>query len=498
MISGAQAFILLLDEVCNSVLMVTDQSDAYRGGKGGKNPPMRYNSPGMKSPSSHLASAALFAEASQLIPGGVTSAARKMTPHIVFREGAGAYLVDVDGNRYLDYHAAFGPVLLGHNHPEVNRSVAEALQSAPLSGAGVTELEIEVARKIHQHVPCAEKVQLCGSGSEAVFHAVRVARAFTGRPKLIKFDGCYHGTYDSVLANAPRGSYSMTDSGSRLKSGSLGTSSGSAGILPEALAHTLVCTYNSLDEVERALDANRDQVAAIIVEPVAHNMGCVLPRPGFLEGLRALATSHGTLVIFDEVITGFRHHLGGYQVLCGITSDLATFGKAIANGFPLAAVAGRAEIMDHFSTREGGDTYFAGTYHGHPAALAAALATIEVLEKQPVHQQIFELGDRLRRGLAEIHERQGTGATVAGFGSVFVTYFTSGPIENYADALRSDADRFLNYRRAMIERGVFVIPSNLKRGHIGFSHTEQDIDRTLETAEDVLRTMPGIAQRVAT
>jgi len=452
----------------------------------------------MKSPSSHSASADLFAEASQLIPGGVTSAARKMTPPLVFREGQGAYLVDVDGNRYLDYHAAFGPVLLGHNHPEVNGRVAETLLSAPLSGAGVTELEIEVARKIHQHVPCAKKVQLCGSGSEAVFHAVRVARAFTGRPKLIKFDGCYHGTYDSVLANAPIRSQATAGGRSHLKAESLGTSPGSAGILPEALAHTLVCTYNSLDEVERALDANRDQVAAIIVEPVAHNMGCVLPRPGFLEGLRALARLQEVVLIFDEVITGFRHHVGGYQALCGVTPDVATFGKAIANGFPLAAIAGRAEIMDHFSTREGGDTYFAGTYHGHPAALAAALATMETLEKQPVHQRIFELGGRLRRGLTAIHERLGTGATVSGFGSVFVAYFTSGPIQNYADALRNDAARFLDYRRRMIERGVFLMPTNLKRGHIGFSHTEEDIDRTLQIADDVLKGMCGAAETAAT
>lgn len=445
----------------------------------------------MKSALSQCASEALFAEACGLIPGGVTSAARRIAPQIVFREGQGAYLADMEGNRYLDYHAAFGPVLLGHNHPEVNRRVAETLLSTPLSGAGVTELEVEVARKIHQHVPCARKVQLCGSGSEAVFHAVRVARAFTGRPKLLKFDGCYHGTYDSVLVNAPSRSRTMAGDRSQSTAGSIGTCPGSAGILPEALAQTLVCTYNDLGEAERTLDAHRDRVAAIIVEPVAHNMGCVLPRPGFLEGLRALATSHGALLIFDEVITGFRHHLGGYQALCGITPDLATFGKAIANGFPLAAIAGRAEIMDHFSTREGGDTYFAGTYHGHPAALAAALATMEILEKQPVHQRIFELGDRLRRGLAEIHERLGTGATIAGFGSVFVTYFACAPIQNYTDALRNDAARFLDYRRRMIERGVFLMPTNLKRGHIGFSHSDQDIDRTLQAAEDVLKEMCG-------
>lgn len=443
----------------------------------------------MKTALSHSASEALLAQACELIPGGVTSAARKMTPHIVFREGEGAYLIDVDGKRYLDYHAAFGPVLLGHNHPEVNRRVIEALHRAPLPGAGVTELEIEVADRIRRHVPCAERVQLCGSGSEAVFHAVRVARAFTGRPKIVKFDGCYHGTYDSVLANAPSLSPPAASAGWDAKQQAGRTAAGSAGILPEVLAHTLICTYNRVEEVQQALDANRDQVAAIIVEPIAHNMGCVLPRPGFLEGLRALASSRGALLIFDEVITGFRHHLGGYQALCGVRPDLATFGKAIANGFPLAAIAGRSDVMDHFNTREGGDTYFAGTYHGHPAALAAALATMEILEHQPVHERIFALGERLRRGLSGIHLRLGTGATVAGFGSILVTYFASPPVENYADALRNDAGRFLRYRRALIERGVFLIPSNLKRGHIGFSHTEQDIDRTLQIAEDVLKTI---------
>jgi glutamate-1-semialdehyde 2,1-aminomutase len=449
----------------------------------------------MKAALSPPSSEALLTAASELIPGGVTSAARKMAPRIVFREANGAYLTDVDGNRYLDYHAAFGPVLLGHNHPGVTRRVAEALAHAPLSGAGVTELEIEVARRIHRYVPCAEKVQLCGSGSEAVFNAVRLARAFTGRPKIIKFNGCYHGTYDSVMVNAPGASQTSPTAGAE---DTRRLAPGSAGILPEVLAHTLVCTYNSLDEVENALAGNRDGVAAIIVESIAHNMGCVLPRPGFLEGLRALATSHEALLIFDEVITGFRHHIGGYQALCGVRPDLATFGKAIANGFPLAAIAGRADVMSHFSTQEGGDTYFAGTYHGHPAALAAALATMDILESQPVHQQIFALGDRLRRGLADIHQRLGTGATVSGFGSVFVTYFTSGPIENYADALRNDAARFLDYRRRLIECGVFLMPTNLKRGHIGLSHTEQDIDWTLLIAEKVLKTMSGIVQAAPT
>jgi glutamate-1-semialdehyde 2,1-aminomutase len=412
-----------------------------------------------------------------LIPGGVTSSARKLSPHLVFREAHGACLTDADGNRYLDYHAAFGPMLLGHNHPAVNRRVVEALDHAALSGAGATELEIEVARKLHEHVPCAERVLLCTSGSEAVFNAVRLARAFTSRPKLIKFHGCYHGTHDSVLmgvGGAP---------------GTGGTGPASAGILPAVKENTLVCTYNCLTEVERSLTAHHDQVATIIVEPIAHNMGCVLPKDGFLQGLRELATAHGALLIFDEVITGFRHHLGGYQAICGVRPDLATFGKAIANGFPLAAICGRAEIMDRFNTRTGGDTYFAGTYHGHPLGCAAALATLEVLEREPVHNHVFGLGERLRDGLRGIHERLRTGATVAGFGSVFVTYFAPGPFESYADCLRNDAARFIDYRERLIARGIFEMPTNLKRGHISYSHTEADIDRTLQVAEDVLKGM---------
>jgi len=417
-------------------------------------------------------------QACELIPGGVTSSARQFHPQLVFREANGATLTDVDGKRYLDYHLAFGPILLGHNHPVVNGRVAAALDRAPLSGAGVTELEIELARRIRQHVPCAEKVLLCTSGSEAVSSAVHVARAFTGRSKILKFRGSYHGTYDSVLCDGL----------------DLGATAGEprpawAGMQPGVNEGTLTCTYNDLSGVEQALTRHGSQVAAILVEPVGHSLGCVLPKPSFLEELRRLATAHGTLLIFDEVITGFRHHLGGYQAICGVTPDLATFGKAMANGFPIAAVCGQAEIMDRFNTRPGGDTYFAGTYHGHPVGCAAALATIEVLEREPVHAHVFRLGERLRQGLREIHQRLGTGATVAGFGSIFITYFAEGPIENHRDALRSDASKFVEYRRRLIDRGIFLMPLNLKRGHISYSHTEADVDRTIEVAEEVLSTM---------
>lgn len=422
----------------------------------------------------------LYEQACQIMPGGVNSAIRNTLPHLVFKRATGAVLVDVDGNEYLDYQCAFGPPLLGHAHPAVNRRVAEALEVCLLPGVGTTELEIELARKIQQHIPSAQKVLLCNTGSEATYHAIRVARAFTGRKKIIKFQGCYHGFHDYVLRNV----ISPVEKVGKLDPGS-------AGILPEVLEHTLVCAFNNLNEVETTLAGHRGQVAAIILEPIPHNIGCVLPKPGFLEGLRELATAHGTVLIFDEVITGFRHHLGGYQAICGVTPDLTTLGKAMANGFPMAALCGKAEIMDRFSTRPGGDTFFAGTYNGNAVGCAAALATIEILEREPVHPHVFRLGDRLRKGLREIHERLGVRATVAGFGSVFLTYFLEGPIENYSDLLRNDAERFVEYRRRLIERGIFKMPMNLKRNHVSYAHTDVHVDRTLEAVEEVLKDMCG-------
>jgi len=414
-----------------------------------------------------------------VLPGGVNSAQRNVPPHLSITKAAGAALTDADGKRYIDYHGAFGPVLLGHNHPLVNRRVLEALDAYTLPGVGATELEIRAAQKIAQHVPSAQKVLLCTTGSEAVFHAIRVARAFTGRSKLIKFQGCYHGVHDYTLANLA----SRPENLGKLDPGS-------AGILPAALEHTLVCTFNNLEEVEKTLTEHRGRVAAVIIEPVAHNIGCVLPRPGFLPGLRELCTAHGAVLIFDEVITGFRHHLGGYQAICRVTPDLTTLGKAIANGFPLAAVCGRAEIMDHFSSRPGGDTFFGGTFNGNAVGCAAALATIEILEREPVHEHVFGLGERLRQGLREIHQRLGVRATVAGFGSVFLTYFQDEcPIESYADVLRNDANQFVEYRRRLIERGIFELPLNLKRNHVSYSHTDADVDQTLEICEDVLQKM---------
>jgi glutamate-1-semialdehyde 2,1-aminomutase len=424
------------------------------------------------------ATESLLAEAALYAPGGVNTSQRVIDPMICVRRAEGAYVEDVDGRRYLDYHAAFGPFILGHCHPAVVDAVTEAIRDNDLSGVGVTELEVELARAICTHVPSAEQVLLCNSGSEATFHAIRLARGATGRRHVVKFQGCYHGFHDYVLRN-------VISTPDRLgKVDAL-----SAGMLPEAITSTLVCRFNDIEDVRSTVAAHAGDVAAIILEPIPHNVGCILPDPEFLRGLRELCDREGIVLIFDEVITGFRHHIGGYQAVCGVTPDLTTMAKGMANGFPIAAVAGRRTLMQRFNTAPGGDVFFAGTYNGHVVGLAAALATLRVLENEPVHDHVFRLGQRLRDGLQEIADAAGVEATAAGFGSVFLLYFMSGPIRSYEDLLRNDAELFVEYRKEMIRRGIFELPTNLKRSHVSYSHTDEDVERTLEAAEESLRTI---------
>lgn len=421
-------------------------------------------------------SQAIYEQAQKYIPGGVSSANRLTEPNLVFNRAEGAYIYDVEGRQYLDYHAGFGPPILGHAHPEVNRRIAETLSQMDLVGMGVSEIEVQLAQKIVEHIPCADKVMFSNSGSEATFYALRLARAATGRQKLIKFQGCYHGWHDAVLMNV------ITPASKIGQKEPL-----SAGMTPEVVDNTLVLPFNDVEEVTQTIEEQGDQIAAVILEPVPHNIGCVLPRPEFLQSLRELTQKHGIVLIFDEVITGFRHGLGGYQQVAGVTPDLTTLGKAFANGYPLAALCGREELMARCAP--GGDVFFAGTYNAHPVGVAAALATIEILERPESYEHLFSLGDQVRQGLREITGRHGIEATVAGFGSVFVTYFMSGPINSYTDLLRNDVNKFVTYRRKMIEQGIYKLPVNLKRNHISLAHTQADIDRTLETAEAVLKAL---------
>ena len=416
----------------------------------------------------------IFEEALKYIPGGVSSTNRVTEPNLVFTKSQGAYIYDAEGRRYIDYHAGFGPPILGHAHPEVNQRVAQALAQMDLVGIGVSEIEIQLAQKIVQYIPSADKVMFSNSGSEATYYALRVARAATGRQKIVKFQGCYHGWHDAILMNiiSPANKIGKKDLGS-------------AGMSPGVVDNTIVLPFNDVEEFTQTIQEQGDQIAAVILEMIPHNIGCVLPRPEFLQALRNVTQKHGIVLIFDEVITGFRHGLGGYQGVTGVTPDLTTLGKAFANGYPLAALCGSEELMARCAPD--GDVFFAGTYNGHPVGVAAALATIEVLERPESYDHMFNLGDQMRTGLQEIANRRDIEATVTGFGSVFLTYFMSGPINTYSDLLRNDVDKFVTYRRKMIERGVYKLPVNLKRNHISLSHTQADIDQTLEAADEVLK-----------
>ena len=424
----------------------------------------------------HSTSAAILERARRVTPGGVNTSIRRVEPMPVWSRAAGSRVYDVHGREYIDYHAAFGPAILGHCHQRVNRRVRETLDEIDLLGVGTTEGEIRLAEKIVRHVPSAEMALLCNTGSEATHHAVRLSRAATGRRKFIKFQGCYHGWHDYLCMNVITPRHKIGDH-----------DPGSAGMLREAVENTIVLPFNDLDAVDQALERNRGQVAGLILEPIPHNIGCVLPRPGYLKGLRELTRQHGVILTFDEVITGFRHTIGGYQSVSGVTPDLTTLGKSIANGYPIAAICGRRELMERFATREGGDVFFAGTYNGHPINCAAALATIAELEDGRVHRHIFRLGKRMRRGLREIVARSGIKAHVAGFGSVFLTYFLEGPVHSYEDLLNNDDRQQVRYRQLLLKEGIFKLPMSLKRSHIGGAHTEEDIDRTLSAAEDAFR-----------
>ncbi|KQW75051.1 aminotransferase class III [Devosia sp. Root413D1] len=416
--------------------------------------------------------------ATKVIPGGVNSATRRLSQPYAWEWAEGAYIRDVDGNTYLDYHAAFGPIVLGHNDPTVNAAVAKALTGPDMVGVGITEQEIMLAEKVVQHVPSAEMALAFSSGSEATYMAVRLARGVTGREKLIKFQGTFHGWHDYLLMNiaSPADKIGKKDPGS-------------AGQLADAIDNTIIVPFNDLAATEQAILDHPGQIAAIFMEAIPHNIGCVLPRQDFVEGLRRLCDQHGIVLVFDEVITGFRHGLGGYQSLLGVKPDISTFAKAIANGYPCAIIAGKRELMLQFSTAPGGKVFVGGTYNGHPVGSAAALATIAALEDGTIYERTFRLGDRMRAGLAEIAARLGIEMVSAGFGSVFTPYFMSGKVERYEDLLANDTARDVGFRQGMCERGIFMLPMPIKRNHISAAHTDADIDRTLETAEIVMKTL---------
>jgi glutamate-1-semialdehyde 2,1-aminomutase len=436
--------------------------------------------------SEHPAGRALRDRAEAVIPGGVNSGTRRSGAPYGFAAGSGAYLTDLEGNRYVDYHAAFGAVLLGHRHPDVDRAVVAAQESVDLTGYGVTEAEVRLAELVVDVIPSVEQTVILNSGSEAVAYAVRLARAATGRRFLVKFQGGFHGWSDAVARNVISS-----------KERAYGDDPITAGLLPDAWQATLIAEFNDLDSVRTLFEEYPEQIAAVILEPIPHNVGALVPTPEFLAGLRALTEQDGALLVFDEVITGFRHALGGYQEISGTRPDLTTFGKAMGNGYPVAGVGGRRDLMQQFDAA-GGSVALLGTFNGNPVSCAAGIATIEHLRAHPdFYARTHELGERWRSGLRRIVDDLDVAALPVGFGGTFSTYFVDHAVSGYRDLLEHNARAGAEFHRRMSDHGHLMIPLALKRNHVSGSHTAEDIDSSLAAAEDVLRGMrdEGIVAR---
>ena len=416
----------------------------------------------------------LFSLAQQYIPGGVNSPVRSFravegTPPFIAR-GQGSRVWDVDGNEYIDYVCSWGPLALGHAHPAVVEALREAAGNGTSFGAP-TEGEVELAQMICEALPSVDSVRLVSSGTEACMSAIRLARAYTGRNKIIKFAGCYHGHADGLLVRA--GSGAMTHG--------IPTSAG----VPDSYAQeTLVADYNDLASVERYFEEYPGDVAGVIVEPVAGNMGVVPPAEGFLQGLRRVTQEKGAVLIFDEVITGFRVAYGGAQTLYGITPDITSLGKIIGGGLPVGAYGGRREIMEQVAPL--GPMYQAGTLSGNPLAVTAGITTLKELQKPGVYEGLDALAQRLTDGVAGVFQRAEVPGSINRVQSMFTGFFTGGPVEALAQVEQSDAGQYGRYFHAMLERGVYFAPSQFEAGFVSTAHTEEDIDRTIEAAEAAL------------
>lgn len=421
-------------------------------------------------------SESLFAEAQHHIVGGVNSPVRAFrgvggTP-IFFKRSQGARVTDEDDREYIDYVGSWGPMILGHSHPDVIRAVCETAVHG-LSFGAPTAIETTMAKRIKSMAPSIEKLRMVSSGTEATMSAIRLARGYTGRDKIIKFEGCYHGHADSLLVKA--GSGALT----------LGVPT-SPGVPAELARHTLTLTYNDIDSVREAFAAMGAEVAAVIVEPVVGNMNCIPPLPGFLEGLRELCSAHGAVLIFDEVMTGFRLSPGGAQQLYGITPDLTTLGKVIGGGMPVGCFGGRAEIMDALAPL--GAIYQAGTLSGNPVAMAAGLATLEALCRPGVYERLAESSGRLALGMRERARRVGVPLTTNHVPGMFGFFFTEqDPVSNYDQVMACDQARFRAFFHAMLAEGVYLAPSAFEAGFISLAHTDEDIEATLDATERALR-----------
>jgi len=413
----------------------------------------------------------LFTEACKYIPGGVNSPVRAFRgvggEPVFFARAKGSRVWSADGREFIDYVGSWGPMILGHADPEVIRIVQETAVNG-LSFGAPTEIETTVARKLIELVPSIELVRMCSSGTEATMSAIRLARGFTGRSKIVKFEGCYHGHSDSLLVKA--GSGMLT----------LGVPT-SPGVPPELAAHTVTLSYNDEAQVRAAFAEIGAGIACVIVEPVAGNMNCIPPLPGFLEALREECTKHGAVLIFDEVMTGFRVAKGGAQALYGVRPDLTTLGKIVGGGMPVGAFGGRRDIMEHIAPL--GPVYQAGTLSGNPVAMAAGLATLEGLDAPGFHERLAASTDRLVSGLAQAAARAGIPLATNHVCGMFGFFFTDAKrVTSYADATACDVERFKRFFHGMLEEGIYLAPSAFEAGFISAAHTDADIDATVAAA----------------
>ncbi len=430
----------------------------------------------------------LFAEALKYIPGGVNSPVRAFravggNPFFVNR-ASGSKVWDVDGNELIDYVCTWGPAILGHAHPKIISAVKTAAEFGTSFGIP-NPLEVTMAKRICELVPSVKKIRMTSSGTEACMSAIRLARGFTQRDKIIKFDGCYHGHVDSLLVRAGSGALTFGHPDS-------------AGIPAAFTSHTIVAPYNDVEAVKAIFAANKNEIAGIIVEPVPGNAGLYLPQPGYLEFLREITAANGALLIFDEVMTGFRLAKGGAQERFGITPDLSTFGKVIGGGLPVGAFGGRAEIMDYLAPL--GPVYQAGTLSGNPIAMAAGLANLEELngkaesgkrkaENENAYAVLEKLGAHLEAGMTDAAKSANVPVRFNRCGSMFCGYFTDAPVHNVADAMKSDREKFKKFFHGMLDAGIYFAPSQFEAGFISTAHTAADIETTVRAAAKVLRTL---------